>query len=89
MWIGAAQRELSRNKGERFLAPGYACVPRAERLRRYHDSVLPKGAHVWYKGDDGLWWLGKISASTTEDGVYVVQFSDDPGLMKLPLPPAR
>ena len=30
IWIGAAQRELSRNKGERFLALGYACVPRAD-----------------------------------------------------------
>ena len=72
MRIGAAQRKLSRNHGERFLAPGYACVPRAEWLRRYRDTVLPKGAHVWYKGDDGLWWLQKISASTTEDGVYLV-----------------
>ena len=26
MRIGAAQRELSRNNGERFLTPGYACV---------------------------------------------------------------
>ena len=32
MCIGAAQRELSRNNGERFVAPGYACVPRAEWL---------------------------------------------------------
>ena len=30
MRIGAAQRELSRNNWERFLAPGYACVLRAE-----------------------------------------------------------
>ena len=30
MRIGAAKRELSRNNGERFLAPGCACVPRAE-----------------------------------------------------------
>ena len=30
MRIGAAQRELSRNNGERFLAPGYACVPHAK-----------------------------------------------------------
>ena len=30
MRIGAAQRELSRNNGERFLASGYACVPRAD-----------------------------------------------------------
>ena len=35
MRIGAAQSELSRNNGERFLAPGYACAPRAEWLRRY------------------------------------------------------
>ena len=33
MRIGAAQRELSRSNGERFLAIGYACVPRAEWLR--------------------------------------------------------
>ena len=30
MRIGAVQRELSRSNGERFLAPGYSCVPRAE-----------------------------------------------------------
>ena len=82
MRIGAAQRELSRNNGERFLAPGYACVPRAEWLRRYRDTVLPKGAHFWYKGNEELWWLGKISASTTEDRVYL-------GPIKLPLPPTR
>ena len=89
MRIGAAQRELSRNNGECFLAPGYACVPRAEWLRRNHDTVLPKGAHVWYKGDDGLWWLGKISANTTEDRVYLARFLEDPRPIKLPLPPAR
>ena len=88
MRIGAAQRELSRNNGERFLAPGYACVTRADWLRRYHDTVLPKGAHFLYKGDDGLWWLGKISASTIEDKVYLVCFLDDPGPIKFPLPPA-
>ena len=66
MRIGAVQRELSRNNGERVPAPGYACVPRVDWLRRYHHTVLPKEAHLWYKGDDGLWWLGKISASTTE-----------------------
>ena len=87
--IGTARRELSRNNGERFLAPGYACVQRAEWLRRYRDTVLPKGTHFWYKGDNGLWWLGKISANTTEDGVYLVQFLDDPGPINLPLSPAR
>ena len=59
MRIGAAQRELSRNNGERFLAPGYTCVTPANCLRRYHDTVLPEGAHFWYKGDDGSWWLRK------------------------------
>ena len=54
MRIGVAQQELSRKNGERFLAPGYAYGPRADWLRRYHDTVLPEGAHFWYKGDDGL-----------------------------------
>ena len=89
MRIGAAKRELFRNNGERFLAPGCACVPRAKWLRLYRDTVLPKGAHFWYKSGDRLWWLGKIIANTTEDGVYLVRFLDDPGLIKLPLPPAR
>ena len=31
----------------------------------------------------------KISANTTEDKVYLVRFLDDPGPIKLPLPPAR
>ena len=89
MRIGAAQRELSRNNLERFLAPGYACVSRADWLHRHHDTVLLKGDHVWYKGNDGLWWLGKISASAVEDKVHLVRFLDDPGPIKLPLPPAR
>ena len=71
------------------MAPGYACVPLAEWLLRYRDRALPKGAHFWYKGDDGLWWRGKISASTTEDGVYLVRLFYYPGPIKLPFPPAR
>ena len=89
MQIGAAQRKLSRNHEERVLAPGYACTPRTEWLRCYRDTVLPKRAHFWYTGDDGLWWLGKISANTTEDGVYLARTLDDPGPFKLPLFPAR
>ena len=46
MRIGATQPKLSRNNGKCFLAPGYACAPRAEWLRRYHDTVIPKGAIV-------------------------------------------
>ena len=41
MRIGAAQRELSRYNGERFIAPGYACVPRAVWLSRDHGKMLP------------------------------------------------
>ena len=33
---------------------------------------FPRGAQFWYEGGDGLWWLRKISASTTTDGVYLV-----------------
>ena len=50
MRLGAAQRKLSRNNGERLQGPGYACVPRVDRLRRYHDTVLLKGAHVLVQG---------------------------------------
>ena len=53
MRIGAAQRELARNNAERFQARGYACVPRADWLRRCHGTVLHNGAHFGYKGDDG------------------------------------
>ena len=87
--IGAAQRELPRNNGERFLWHGCCCVPRAEWLRRYSTTVLSNRAHFWYKGNDGLWWRGKISASTTTKGVYLVGFLDDLGPIKLPLPPTR
>ena len=89
MRIGAAQRKLSRNNGKRFLAPVYACDPRADWLRRYQDTVLPEGAHLWYKEKYGLWWLGKISASNTENMVYLVRFLNDPGSIEFPLPPAR
>ena len=79
MRIGAAERELSRSNGESFLAPRYGCVPHAEWLSRCSATVLPNGAHFWYKGDDDMWWLGKISAGTTMDGVYLVRFLDDSG----------
>ena len=63
MRIGAAQRELSRNNGERFLAPGYACVPHAEWLRRYHDTVLPKGAQF---GTTAMMGCGGLEKSVRE-----------------------
>ena len=72
--IGAAQRELSRANGECFMAFGYGCVPRADWLRHYSTALFPHGAHVWYKADDGLLWLRKISARTSIDGKYLVRF---------------
>ena len=56
-WRGAALA-LPELRGA-FLAPGYVCAPRPEWLCRYRDTMLPKGAHVWYRGDNGLWWLEK------------------------------
>ena len=56
--------------------------------------MLPNGGHVWYfwyKADDGLWWLGKISASTTTKGACLVRGAlfGRPGPITLPLTPAR
>ena len=89
MRIGEAQRELSRSSGERFLAPGYSCVSHVDWLRRGCNSVLLNGPHFSCKGDDGSWGLGKISATTSTDGVYLVQFLGQPGPIKLPLSQAR
>ena len=55
MSIGAVRQKISRVNGERFLAPGYGCVPRADWFRHYVTKVLPHGARFWYKADDGLW----------------------------------
>ena len=40
MRIGAAQREFSRANGERFLAPGYGGVSRADWIRDYSTTPL-------------------------------------------------
>ena len=93
MRIRAAQWELSRANVERGLAPGYGCVPHADCLIRHSTTVLPNGAHIWYKADDDLWykadddlwWLGKISARTATDTEHLVRFVDDPEPTKLPL----
>ena len=66
------------------MTPEYDCVPHPDWIRRYSATVLPND-----KDADGLWWLGKISASTTADGVYLVRCLDDQGRIELPLSPAR
>ena len=89
MRIGSAQLKLSRNHGERFLAPGYVCAPRAEWLCRYGDTMLPKRAHVWYKGDDVLWWLGKLVPVRRRMGYTWPEFWTIRGPIKLLVFPVR
>ena len=83
MRVGAAQRELSRDQGARFLSPGYSLVTHLDWTRRFSTTVLPVGTHFWYKARDHHWWLGKISAHTTTVAQYIVRFLDDPGPVKL------
>ena len=78
MRVGAAQRELARDKGARFLPPGYSYVNHQMWARRFRDTILPVGTYFWYKGQDHLWWLGNISAHTLTPGQYVVRFFGRP-----------
>ena len=93
MRIGTAQRELSRNNGERFLAPGYACVPRAEWLRGVAPPLPRYGAPQWSPllVQGRRWAVVAWKNKCGYDGgwVYLVRFSDDPGPIKLPFSPAR
>ena len=65
--IGAAQRELSRSNGERFLAPGYSCVPQADWPHRYSATVFPSGANFFRIRATTCGGLGRSA-----DGVYFV-----------------
>ena len=57
---GAAARELARMNGERGTSPGYDQVmTHCVWSDRFKNRVLPDGAHLWYKAQDALWWLGK------------------------------
>ena len=70
--------------GSAFFDAGLRLSPTRGGLRCYSDTVLPKGARFWCKGDDGLWWLKKISASTTEDGVSLAQNFGRSGAVQAP-----
>ena len=93
MRIGAAQRELSRSQGHIFLAPGYTLVPRDIWLSTFSTTLLPPGAHLWYKASNGLWWLGKVAhhapSTSPSDNTYIIRFLDDPGPIKINLRPAN
>ena len=60
MRVGATQRELARDKRARFLPPGYSYVNHQMWARRFRDTILLVAAYFWYKGQDNLWWPGKI-----------------------------
>ena len=87
--IGAAHRELSRQRGERFLPAGYDYVSLARYRRHFSAFPLPSGAHFWYKSQDGLWWLGKIAKLLPPGDRYIVRFLDDPGPVHLTLSPSQ
>ena len=55
MRVGAAQRELSRDQGARFLSPGYSLITHQDWTRRFSSTILPVGAHFWYKARDVHW----------------------------------
>ena len=70
MRIGAASREIARDKGARFpspgydyVTPGYDYVTRDTWLCRFHYCALPAGVYLWYKTHDALWRLGIHSTS--------------------------
>ena len=89
MHVGAAQRELSRDQGARFLSPGYPLVTHQDWTRRFSSTVLPVSTHFWYKARDHHWWLHKISAHTKTAAHYGVRFLGDPGPVKLKISPSR
>ena len=80
----AAQRELARTRGERYLPPGADLLLYETWLRCFSSSPLPVGARLWYKARDGLWWTGRIGAHQGDS--YIVRFLDDPRPRVLPLP---
>ena len=90
--IGAAHHELSRSRGDFYLAPGYRLVPHTLSLRRFISSTRPVGEHLWRKACNVLWWLGKVTHHTSTDNSsadsYIVPFLDDLGPNKIDLLPS-
>ena len=85
MRIGAAQRELARDKSTRFLPPGYSYVSCQSWARRFNGTIQLVGAYFWHKDQDNIRWL----AHNSTHGEYIVRLLDDPGPVKLTLSPTR
>ncbi len=83
----AAAREIYRERGEWFVARGHLLVPRHQYERAFADSSKLRGAHVWFKSKDDLWWLGVIHSVGSTDKPYIVRFLDTPGPVKVMLRP--
>lgn len=77
MRTSAASRELHRDRGERLITPGYLLVARKRWADDFRVNVLPAGIYVWYKAQDALGWLRKISAHDDDSSRCVVRFLDD------------
>ena len=81
--------------------PATPWSPRDLWLRNFRTSIIPSGAHVWYKARGGLWCLGKIAHRAPPDvslrtppdpspgSSYIIRFLDDPGPIKIDLQLAR
>ena len=89
MRIEAAYRELSRSRGEIFLAPGNSLVPCPLWLHRFSFLTLPAGAHLRCKACDGLWRLSKVAPRASIDNSsadsYIIRFLNDPAPIKIKL----
>ena len=90
MRIGAAQRELSRANGQRFLAPGYGRVPRADWLRHCSTTRCPPmGPIVGTKPMTACGGWGKSALEQPPTGNIWYVFLDHQGPIKVPLSPAH
>ena len=69
IWLGEVQRDLSREQQGTFFGAGLRLRPTRGVASPLPRHGVHQGSPLLVKGDDGLWWLGKISANTTEDGV--------------------
>ena len=87
MRMGAAQRELSRANGQRFLAPGYGREPRADWLR--HCSTPQMGPIVGTKPMTACGGWGKSALAQPPTGNIWYVFLDHQGPIKVTLSPAH
>ena len=88
MRLCAAARELHRERGERYVAKGQQLVPHSQYERLFSDTSKLRGAHVWFKNRDDLWWLGIIHEVGSAGRPSIIRFLDDPGPVKIILQPA-